>query len=192
MVWPAVTAAVLAFLYFAVVGIHATRISKKRSAHGIMLRLQHPGDTVSVTATHIARKGGLWNPGRPPGIGNPITEPGIAIYELGADGQVHLDWHGRHGLQKFVGPPPQAHGDSSTRTMLWTMLIFGIGGISIGYLFSLVGEVGPHPDKRILITIAGFVSGLVFLATLEWIHVGRLRRIREANEQQRRRREASL
>jgi hypothetical protein len=164
-----------AFLLAVVVWSH--RSAKARTPAAIDARLKNPGDQLTISATGIRGNIGIWNPAMKPGPGFLIHQPGIATYTRRHDGLIHLDWQSRTGHQQFDGSLPPPHDDQlhSNRIMLRTVLGGGLTGLSIGYLFSLVGEIGPHPDRRVIATIVGLAVALAILVAIEW-HLARQHR----------------
>jgi len=144
--------------------------SAARTPAGIVRRLRRSGGRVTVSATGAIGPLGTWNPA---GKGREMFffRRGVGTHWLDDDGQVHLDWQSTNGHEEFVGPPlTELDPAGSNRTALWTVLIFGLVGLSGGFLFSLIGEVGPHPDRRVVFAIAGFAVALAVLVAIErWL-----------------------
>jgi hypothetical protein len=173
----AVALALITLVFVFALAVSSSRAAAARTPRGIMRRLQHPDDRVTVYATGIYGNAGIWNPAMPLGPRNLIHQPGVANYRLDHDGQVYLDWQSKGSHQQYVGPPlAEVEHDSSTRTMLWTILVGGLAGLALGYLFSALGEGGPHPVQRIAITVAGLGIALAGLLVVEHAQRRRHRR----------------
>ena len=163
----------LLFVAFSVVA--SVRSTRARMPRGIVRRLRaHPGQAVTVSATGIMGNPGVWNPA---GTGYQmwLYQRGVATYRLGEDGQVQLDWRSAgQGQRSFVGPPlPDADHSGDNRTVLWTILIFGLVGLGSGYLYGLTAHTA---DRRVAWTLAGLLVAAGLLGLVELLLVRRHKR----------------
>jgi hypothetical protein len=139
--WATIIAADGAFVFVVLVGAlwWSFRRANARSARGIVRRLRHSERPYSVKVGYI---GGVWNPAKPLGLGNPLTDRGIATYRLDEGSTVYLHFQSRTGVSReFSGPVPQSidnpspqqqRGRTILRRVLLTYLAFLVLGTAIG------------------------------------------------------------
>ena len=144
------------------------RTANRRSAQGILKRLERSGAPYSV-------RSGLWN-----GVWNPakkssavIFEKGMATYTLDDNGLVHLVFQPLVGRSRdYTGPVPatlQPHSPEHrrihrlTRLMVISYLAFIVAGFTVGYVRS-------HGGVAVRILWGGAGVGVAMAAAVVILH----------------------
>jgi hypothetical protein len=175
--WGAIIAADAAVVVVLLVGTFwwSFRRADARSARGIVHRLRRSERPYSVKVGYIS---GAWNPAKPLGVGNPLTDRGTATYHLDDGSMVHLHFQSRTGVvSEFSGPvpesidnpsPTQQRGRRVLRRVLLTYFAFLVVGAAIGVVVAQ-GAATAHVVGAV---IGLFVAMVAAAVAVQFFRVG--------------------
>jgi hypothetical protein len=148
---------------FVVMAVWMARYGWVRSAPGIVRRLKNSRNEHRVRLGHLDGIG-LWNPADSRSSGR-VYGPGVGVYRLDDEGQVHLNWTPQSGQeQHLVGPlpvdGPNAPGRPRARKMAWTIAgIYG-GSLVLGFVLGYRLSDGSS-GRRVVVGLFGGLGGYV-------------------------------